>query len=120
MMLFAGAIKFGPATEEGLAMLRQQHLEPWQMPILGVLILVSLALYWIPRTALFGAVLLTGYLGGVVAFNWLISHQPPVIPVVLGVLFWVGYMLRFPAVGQAAGLMSATRTSNRERVETVR
>jgi hypothetical protein len=35
-------------------------------PTLGVLMLACLALYLIPRTALLGAVLLTGYLGGAV------------------------------------------------------
>ena len=34
---------------------------------LGALLLVSTLLYAIPRTALFGAVLLTGYLGGAIA-----------------------------------------------------
>src|SRR3954451_2990338 len=36
------------------------------VPVIGTVLLVCLALYLVPRTAILGAVLLTGYLGGAV------------------------------------------------------
>ena len=64
---------------------------------LGVVLLVSTILYLVPQTAIFGAVLLTGYLGGAVAThvrvgNPLFTHT--LFPVYLGVLLWAGLYLR--------------------------
>jgi hypothetical protein len=64
---------------------------------LGVILLTSLALYVIPRTAVLGAILLTGYLGGAVATHVrvgdpLFSHA--LFPVYMGVLVWAGLYLR--------------------------
>src|SRR4051794_22304477 len=38
-------------------------------PVIGLTLLVPMILYLIPRTAVLGAVLVTGYLGGAVASN---------------------------------------------------
>lgn len=64
---------------------------------LGVVLLVSTILYLVPQTAMFGAILLTGYLGGAVAThvrvgNPLFTHT--LFPVYLGVLLWAGLYLR--------------------------
>lgn len=64
---------------------------------LGVVLLLCLALYLIPRTAVFGAVLLTGYLGGAIAThvrvgNPLASHV--LFPVYVAALLWGGLYLR--------------------------
>ncbi len=64
---------------------------------LGILQLVLLALYLVPRTALLGAVLWTGYLGGAVAThvrvgNPLVSHV--LFPVYVAALLWGGLWLR--------------------------
>ncbi|MBL8168942.1 MAG: DoxX family protein [Acidobacteria bacterium] len=64
---------------------------------LGVVLLVSTILYLVPQTAIFGAILLTGYLGGAVAThvrvgNPLFTHT--LFPVYLGVLLWAGLYLR--------------------------
>lgn len=66
-------------------------------PTLGVLMLVCLALYLVPRTAVLGAVLLTGYLGGAVLTHLrvgdpLLTHT--LFPVYIGALLWVGLYLR--------------------------
>src|ERR1700719_382446 len=63
---------------------------------LGVVLLASTLLYVVPRTALLGAVLLTGYLGGAVASN-VRAGQPLfniVFPIVFGALLWGGLWLR--------------------------
>ena len=64
---------------------------------LGVLQLVCLALYLLPQTAVLGAILWTGYLGGAVAThvrigNPMFSHA--LFPVYVGALLWLGLWLR--------------------------
>ena len=63
---------------------------------IGVLLLVCTALYAIPRTAVLGAILLTGYLGGAVASHVRVGADvfPIIFPVILGVLMWGGLFLR--------------------------
>jgi hypothetical protein len=56
----------------------------------------SVLLYAIPRTAVLGAVLLTGYLGGAVATHVHAGEGPNnwAFPVIFGVLVWLGLYLR--------------------------
>ena len=66
---------------------------------LGVVLLVCTALYLIPRTAVLGAILLTGFLGGAVATHTrvgdpLFTHI--LFPVYFGVMLWGGLYLREP------------------------
>ena len=64
--------------------------------VMGVTLLISTVLYLIPRTAILGAILLTGYLGGAVATH--IRDSAPLFndlfPVVFGVMLWGGLWLR--------------------------
>lgn len=64
---------------------------------IGILELVCLVLYVIPRSSVLGAILLTGYLGGAVAAQVrigspLFSHT--LFPVYVGLLIWGGLFLR--------------------------
>src|SRR5690606_17898231 len=70
---------------------------PTSMIPLGVILLLSTLLYAAPRTAVLGAILLTGYLGGAVAthvriLDPLFSHI--LFPVYLGAFIWGGLLLR--------------------------
>lgn len=61
------------------------------IPIMGTLGLLSILLFAIPRTQILGAILLTGYFGGVIAThlrldNPLFSHI--LFPVYLAILAW--------------------------------
>lgn len=73
---------------------------------LGALLLLSTALYAIPRSALLGAILLTAYLGGAVATHARIA-SPLFTHVLFGVyialLLWTGLFLRSPALRRAMG-----------------
>ena len=65
--------------------------------VLGVIQAISLIAYLIPRTAIFGAIIWTGYLGGAVAThvrlgNPLFTHV--LSPVYVAVLIWGGLFLR--------------------------
>ena len=65
--------------------------------VLGIVQLVCLAVYLVPRTAVLGAVLWTGYLGGAVATHVRIGHplfSHVLFPVYVAVLLWVGLWLR--------------------------
>jgi hypothetical protein len=64
---------------------------------LGILQLALLAIYLVPRTSIFGAILWTGYLGGAVAThvrvgNPLFSHI--LFPTYVAALLWLGLWLR--------------------------
>jgi hypothetical protein len=61
--------------------------------ILGVVELLCVVLYAIPRTAVLGAVLMTGYLGGAVATHVRVSDAF-VVPLLLGVVAWGGLYFR--------------------------
>lgn len=66
------------------------------LPGLGVLLLGCLFVYLVPRTAVFGAVLLTGFLGGAVATHVRVGSGlfSLAFPLVLGALLWAGLYLR--------------------------
>ncbi len=67
----------------------------WQA--LGGVLLASTVLYAIPRTSLFGAVLITGYLGGAICSHVRVGQDvlaPAVVSVVLATLAWAGLALR--------------------------
>ena len=63
---------------------------------LGAVLLVSTILYLIPKTAMLGAILLTGYLGGAVATHVRVQAGwfPIVFPVIFGIFLWGGLWLR--------------------------
>jgi hypothetical protein len=67
-----------------------------QITSIGILLLVSTIIYAIPRSAVLGAVLLTGYLGGAVAIQMRAGSPTfeTVFPVILGVVLWGGVYLR--------------------------
>jgi DoxX-like family len=64
---------------------------------LGIVQLVCLVLYLVPRTSVLGAVLWTGYLGGAVATHVRIGHplfSHVLFPVYVAALLWAGLWLR--------------------------
>ena len=63
---------------------------------IGVIALVCVAVYALPRTALVGAVLLTGYLGGAIAIQARAGAAlfPTIFPLIVGALLWGGLWLR--------------------------
>lgn len=64
--------------------------------VLGVVLTLSTILYVLPRTAVLGAIVLTGYLGGAVASQVRIEAAPSSIafPILFGILVWLGLFLR--------------------------
>jgi hypothetical protein len=68
-----------------------------QLVPIGVVALIVTVLYAIPRTAILGAVLLTGYYGGAAAVHLNAEHAiftQVLFPVYFGILAWLGLYLR--------------------------
>lgn len=91
-LLMSAAMKFAqpPDAVEGFGKLG------WDIKLavgLGILELVCTVIYAIPRTAVLGAILLTGYLGGAIATHVRIGDDftPPLI---MGLMLWGGLYLR--------------------------
>jgi hypothetical protein len=67
------------------------------LPFVASLQLVAIVLFVIPQTALLGAVLLTGYMGGAIASYVRIGElYPPLVPLTTALLAWLGLYLREP------------------------
>lgn len=74
---------------------------------LGLVLLVSTILYVVPRTAVLGAILLTGYLGGATCTHVRLG-QPFVMPVVFGIIVWGCLYLRDARLRSLLPLVSPT------------
>ncbi len=92
LLLVSATMKFvkPPAVVEGFA-----HLGwPERYTLgLGILELGCTIVYVIPRTAVLGAILMTGFLGGAIATHLRIG-EPYYLQALLGVLVWAGLFLR--------------------------
>jgi len=94
-LLFDGIAKLFKPAPVVEATVRLGYPESVIIP-LGIVLLTCTILYVIPRTAMLGAILLTGYLGGAVATHvragegWFSIF----FPVLLGMLLWGGPYLR--------------------------
>jgi DoxX-like family len=65
--------------------------------VIGIVLLICVVLFAIPRTSILGAILLTGYLGGAVASQLRVGlplFSNVLFPVYMGVLIWGGLSLR--------------------------
>ncbi len=67
-------------------------------PTIGGLLLVCVLVYLIPRTAVLGAILLTGFLGGALSIQARVDAPlfSLIFPLILGALLWGGLYLRDP------------------------
>ncbi|TPJ34834.1 DoxX family protein [Mesorhizobium sp. B2-8-3] len=97
-MIFDGAIKLPPLdiVTQTMAQLGWPA-DPNVARMLGVIGLISTALYAWPRTSVLGAILLTAYMGGAISThvrigNPLFSHT--LFGVYLGIILWGGLYLR--------------------------
>ncbi|HEU4632167.1 MAG TPA: DoxX family protein [Gemmatimonadaceae bacterium] len=95
-LLFDAAIKLAgvPEAVQGTV---QLGYAPHHLPIIGLIEVVCLVVYLVPRTAPLGAVLWTGYFGGAIAThlrvdNPLLTHT--LFPIYVAALVWGGLYLR--------------------------
>jgi len=80
----------GPALEQGMA-----HLGiPLSLAVpLAILEISCVVVYLVPATAVLGAILLTGYMGGAICTHLRVG-DPFYVQIALGVLVWLGLYLR--------------------------
>ncbi|RWC23918.1 MAG: DoxX family protein [Mesorhizobium sp.] len=101
-MIFDGVIKLPPLDVVTQTMVPLGWpADPNVARMLGVIGLISTALYALPRTEVLGAILLTAYMGGAIATNVrvdnpLFSHT--LFGVYLGIVLWGGLYLRDPRI----------------------
>lgn len=94
-LLFDGAMKLVKPEPVVKATVELGFSENVILP-LGVVLLLCTVLYLVPPTAVLGAILLTGYLGGAVATHVRAGHGAfqTLFPVIFGALLWGGLVLR--------------------------
>ena len=101
ILLMSGAFKLSAALAGNEEMLRNWGKSGFPASTLLPIAIVEIAcalLYAVPATAVLGAVLVTGYLGGAVATHVRVGEPAFVGPVVFGVLAWLGLYLRDPRI----------------------
>ncbi|HYO07348.1 MAG TPA: DoxX family protein [Tepidisphaeraceae bacterium] len=94
-LLMDGAMKLAKPEPVVKATVELGFRESSIVPI-GIVLLASTVLYLVPSTAVLGAILLTGYLGGAVATHVHAGQGAFSIlfPVLFGALLWTGLYLR--------------------------
>jgi hypothetical protein len=92
-MVFSAVMKLIKAAPVVQGMPRYGYPES-QIVIIGVLELLSCIIYLIPSTAVLGAILMTGYLGGATATNVRVGDPSYIMTVLLGVFVWGGLFFR--------------------------
>lgn len=105
MLVFSATMKFNSPPEMVEAFEKQLGYPAKLLLAIGFVELTCVILYLIPQTAVLGAILLTGYLGGAVATHVRIEENF-VAPIVVGVVVWVALYLRDPRIRQLAPLRS--------------
>lgn len=94
-LIASASMKFMPPTEEMLKGMEKGGLDPKLMLPIGIVELACALIYLFPRTAVVGAVLIAGYMGGAI-FAHVRMHEMFVIQALIGVLAWLGIYLREP------------------------
>lgn len=109
-LVFDGAIKLVPIqpVTDSLRELGYPASDSFAR-LLGILTLLCTAFYAWPRTALLGAVLLTGLMGGAIASHLRLGHpllSHTLFGVWLGVIVWGGLWLRDERVRRVVPLLA--------------
>ncbi len=96
LILFSGLSKIA-GTEEMVENMSKLPNFIDKLMLIGVLELVILALYWIPKTSNIGFFLLASYAGGIIVGE-IVAGDMPIPGMMVATLFYIGTMLRKPAL----------------------
>lgn len=91
----SGVMKLTPVNDETRKGLDHIGITESMLVPLAILELTCVVIYAIPQTAILGAILLAGYMGGAILTHWRVG-DPFFVQIILGVLVWVGVYLREP------------------------
>ena len=97
-LIFSAAMKFMKPPEVLQEFNRLGLPENLALTI-GIIEITCTIIYLVPRTAILGAVLLTGYLGGAILTHLRIA-DPFISPIIVALLLWAGIYLREPRLRQ--------------------
>ena len=93
LLLFSGVLKLlKPASV--LQSFAKFGYPETLIAMLGIVEILCVIGYVIPRTSILGAILVTGYLGGATATNVRVGDPSAILTVLLGVFAWGGLYLR--------------------------
>jgi hypothetical protein len=95
LMLLAGAGMMLSGSEEAMKGMRTAGFTERAGMFIGITALACAILYLLPPTAVLGAILITGYLGGAVVTH-VRAQEPFFVPIIVGVVVWLGLFLRDP------------------------
>lgn len=112
----AGAHLFAPSFVRPL--MEASGFDPAHATRLGLIILACATLYAIPNTAILGAILVTGFLGGAVCAHFRLGElasPPQIVAVSIGLLAWAGLYLRDPRLRAILPLRTTTADRGVER-----
>lgn len=106
LFVFSAVMKFmkPPEVIEGMGK------SGWPLELLfplGIVEVVCTILYLIPNTAVLGAILLTGYMGGAIATHVRLG-EPFWLHILIGVALWLGLYLRDPRLRSLIPFRTAT------------
>jgi uncharacterized membrane protein YphA (DoxX/SURF4 family) len=92
LLIMSGTMKLmgGPELEKGM---EQTGIPLSVAKPLGIVEIVSAVIYLIPQTAVLGAILLTGYMGGAIATHVRLEESF-IVQTIIGVVVWLGIYLR--------------------------
>lgn len=83
------------ANAEALKMAEGFGLNSTSYTILGIVEIISVILFIIPRTGIIGTLLLAAYMGGAIATH--LEHgQPVLVPCIIEAFVWIVAVYRFP------------------------
>jgi len=94
LMVFSAYLKLSHAPQAVAAFVSMFGWPEGALTGLAILELATVVLYLIPQTAMLGAILMVGYLGGAVATHLRIGDPGWAIPAGLGVLAFGGMFFR--------------------------
>lgn len=86
-------------NETALAQAASLGIDADTYRLLGIVEVISLVLFIVPRTGVLGSLLFIAYMGGAIASH--LQHQQPItVAVIIQVLIWIAVAFRFPELLQ--------------------
>jgi DoxX-like family len=95
-LCFSASMKFMEPPKEMLEELAKIGIDPKLLVPIGVLELCCALIYLFPRTAVVGAVLVAGYMGGAILTHVRVFDFTIWPHILIGLLAWLGIFLREP------------------------
>lgn len=111
MMLLGSAIAKIAGASRMVDGLTRAGIPPTAILPIAALELSCLALYLMPRTALLGTLLLTGYFGGATVTH-LIGRESLLPPLAVGLVIWAGAYFRIPELPKLLPLRKKDTATN--------